>query len=137
MDDEYKDYGQEPYVVDIEKITKQNTDFRQTKWTGKNLQLTLMSIKTGGEVGLEVHQDVDQFIRLEQGKARVLMGKTRDDLDYIREVEDDFAILIPAGTWHNIINIGDNELKLYSIYAPSEHPKGTVHHTFEEAQESE
>lgn len=131
------DYGQEPYVVNIEELTKQNDKFRVAKWTGANLQMTVMAIQPGGEVGLEVHNDHDQFLRIEQGVAKVVMGPAEDNLTFEKEAEDDFAIFVPAGTWHNIINTGDEALKLYSIYAPAEHPKGTVHETYEEAMAAE
>jgi mannose-6-phosphate isomerase-like protein (cupin superfamily) len=88
-----------------------------------------MSIPVGGEVGLEMHDDRDQFLRLESGKARVQMGPEKDDLRFDREIEDDWVILVPAGSWHNVTNLGDEPLKLYSLYAPPEHPKGTVHKT--------
>ncbi len=137
MDFDYKDMGGEPFVVDIEQLTKANSDFRVAKWTGTNMQMTVMSIKPGGEVGLEVHNDIDQFLRIEQGTAKVLMGDSEDNLSFEEEAEDDFAIFVPAGKWHNIVNIGTADLKLYSIYAPAEHPKGTVHKTYEEAMEAE
>ena len=124
-----QDQGPEPYVVDIENATLSNDTFRTTLWTGAHLQLTVMSIPVGGEVGLEMHDDRDQFLRLESGKARVQMGPERDDLRFDREVEDDWVILVPAGSWHNVTNLGDEPLKLYSVYAPPEHPKGTVHKT--------
>ncbi len=126
---ELRDYGPEPFVVDIEEATLKNTNFRTALWTGEYLQLTLMSIDVGGEVGLELHPDVDQFIRVEQGEGMTLMGDSRDDLYYRRGVSDDDVLLIPAGKWHNLINTGNTPLKLYSIYAPPEHPRGTVHVT--------
>ena len=131
------DYGKKPYVVNIEELTKQNDNFRVAKWTGANLQMTVMSIEVEGEVGLEVHDDHDQFLRIEAGKARVVMGPAEDNLDFEQVAEDDFAIFVPAGTWHNIVNIGDEPLKLYSIYAPAEHAAGTVHKTYEEAMAAE
>jgi mannose-6-phosphate isomerase-like protein (cupin superfamily) len=124
-----QDQGPEPYVVDIEDATLSNDTFRTALWTGAHLQLTVMSIPVGGEVGLEMHDDRDQFLRVESGKARVQMGPERDDLRFDREVEDDWVILVPAGSWHNVTNLGDEPLKLYSLYAPPEHPKGTVHKT--------
>ncbi len=132
-----KDYGPNPYVVDIDKATKQNTNFRTTLWTGDNLQVTLMSIKPGEDIGLEIHPDVDQFIRIEQGKGLVKIGDLKDNLNYEEEIFDDYAIMIPAGKWHNIANTGDIPLKLYSIYAPPEHPFGTVHQTKKDAEEAE
>lgn len=131
------DFGGQPYVVDIEELTLSNTNFRTVKWTGSNMQMTLMSVEAGGEIGLEVHDTHDQFLRIEQGKAKVVMGKTKDNLDFETEASDDFAIFVPAGYWHNIINLGKEDLKVYSIYAPAEHPKGTVHATFEEAMLAE
>ena len=128
------DHGEKPWVVDIEELTKENPHFREVKWTGKFLQMTLMSIAVGGEIGLEKHDNNDQFIRIEQGQARVLMGSSKDDLSFDEEVSDDWAIFIPAGYWHNVKNTGDEELKLYSIYAPAEHKPGEVHATFEEAE---
>ncbi len=130
------DYGPEPFVINIEEATKQNNNYRTALWTGNNLQVTLMSIRPGGDIGLEVHPDVDQFIRIEQGQAMVKMGDSRYRLDYQRRVFDNFAIMIPAGKWHNVINIGSRPLKLYAIYAPPEHPRGTVHKTKADAEEN-
>lgn len=124
-----KDYGPEPFVVNIEKATKQNNNFRTALWTGKHLQLTLMSINPGEDIGLEIHPNLDQFIRIEEGQGLVKMGDRKDKLDFQEKVYDDFAFIIPAGKWHNLINTGNRPLKLYSIYAPPQHPKGTVHAT--------
>lgn len=123
-DVELRDYGAEPTVLNIDSYTLTNENFRTTLWTGGNLQLTVMAIPVGGEVGLEQHHGIDQFLRIEQGKARVLMGDSRDRLDFVREASADFAILVPAGKWHNILNTGQEPLKLYSVYAPAEHPHG-------------
>lgn len=131
------DYGTKPYVVNIEKETVANDAFRVAKWTGSNLQMTLMSIQPGDDIGLEVHHDHDQFLRIEDGIGLVQMGPSEDNLDFEQNVEDDFAVLVPAGVWHNITNTGDKPLKLYSIYAPSEHPHGTVHETKAEADAAE
>lgn len=132
-----QDNGPKPYVVDIEKLTKTNENFRTAGWTGSHLQMTLMTIPVGGDVGLEVHEDTDQFLRLEQGKAKVMMGSAKDQLDQEWDAEDDFAIFVPAGTWHNIVNVGDEPLKLYSIYAPVHHPFGTIHRTQADAEVAE
>ncbi len=129
-----KDYGKEPWTVDIEALTMGNDNFRTAKWTGKNLQLTVMSIPPMGEIGLEVHNHNDQFIRVESGKGRVLMGDAEKNLTFDKEVSDDWAILIPAGTWHNIINTGKEPLKLYVLYSPPEHEPGTIHKTHEESE---
>ncbi len=131
------DYGNDPFVFNIEKATEQNNNFRSTLWTGTYMQLTLMSIDPGSSIGLEIHPDTDQFLRIEQGFGRVMMGKSRDNLNYQKNVKDGFAILIPAGTWHNILNVGKNPLKLYSIYAPPHHPRGTIHKTKADSEAAE
>ncbi|MFP4697323.1 MAG: cupin domain-containing protein [Eubacteriales bacterium] len=133
----YDDYGPEPFIVDIEAITKENDTFRTALWTGRHLQLTLMSIDVGEDIGLETHPHLDQFIRIEEGQGIVKMGDSKDNLDFQEMVYDDFAILIPAGKWHNLINTGYKPIKLYSIYAPPEHPFGTVHVTKREAEAAE
>ncbi|NCB74266.1 MAG: cupin domain-containing protein [Clostridia bacterium] len=132
-----KDYGPNPFVINIDQASKQNNTFRTALWTGTNLQLTLMSIKVGEDIGLEIHPDHDQFIRIEQGRGLVKMGNSKDNLDFQRAVTNDFAIIVPAGTWHNLINTGNRPLKLYSIYAPPKHPKGTVHETKADAMKAE
>lgn len=132
-----EDAGPRPFVTDIEKATLGNDNFRTAVWTGKNLQLTVMSIPPGGDVGLEVHHDHDQFLRVESGRGRVQMGPAEDDLSFDEEVGDDWVVLVPAGSWHNITNIADEPLKLYSLYAPPEHEHGTVHPTQAIAEEAE
>ncbi len=134
---ELKDYGPEPFVINIEEAARQNSNFRTVLWTGKHLQLALMSLNVGEDIGLEMHPAVDQFIRIEEGRGIVKMGNSRDNLDFERRVFDGYVIFIPAGKWHNLINTGHRPLKLYTIYAPPEHPKGTVHVTKEEAQAAE
>ncbi|WMJ87958.1 cupin domain-containing protein [Anaerocolumna sp. MB42-C2] len=131
------DYGPEPFVVNITEATKQNNTFRTALWTGNYLQLTLMSINLGEDIGLEIHPDLDQFIRIEEGQGIVQMGDRKDRLDFQVNVYDDFVFIIPAGTWHNLINTGCTPLKLYSIYAPPQHPKGTIHETKADAEEAE
>lgn len=128
------DHGKKPYVLDIEQETLDNENFRTTLWTGRHLQLTLMTIPVGGDVGLEVHPKNDQFLRLEQGKGRVQMGPKKSDLNFTEEVGADWAILVPAGTWHNVTNIGDEPMKLYALYGPPDHKPGTVHKTQDEAE---
>lgn len=130
---ELKDYGPRPFVINIKEAANQNNNYRTTLWTGNNLQLTLMSIKVGGDIGLEVHPNLDQFIRIEEGDGIVLMGKSPNELNFVQKVSDDYIIIIPAGTYHNLINTGDEPIKLYSIYAPPQHPFGTIHKTKEEA----
>lgn len=131
-----RDYGPEPFVVNIEEATLQNNTFRTALWTGNHLQLTLMSIHVGDDIGLEMHPDTDQFLRIEQGQGLVMMGDNKNNLYFQRRVYDNYVILIPAGKWHNVINTGCTPLKLYSIYAPPQHPHGTVHKTKKDAQRS-
>ena len=123
------DFGPEPFVVNIARATQQNPFYRRTLWTGCHLQLTLMCIPPCGEIGLEVHPDNDQFLRLEEGQGIVMMGACRERLNFQRPVCQDDAIFVPAGTWHNVVNTGRTPLKLYAIYAPPHHPHGTVHRT--------
>lgn len=125
----FRDYGPEPFVVDINEVTTQNDTFRTALWTGNYLQLTLMSINPGDDIGLEIHPDLDQFIRIEEGEGIVMMGDRKDRLNFQKKVYDDFAFIIPAGKWHNLINTSYTPLKLYSIYAPPQHPYGTIHET--------
>ena len=128
-----RDYGDEPFLFNIHHATTMNENFRTTLWTGRDLQLTLMSIPACGDIGIEMHPDVEQFIRIESGKAKIYMGTCRNNLQEMRCVNGNDAILIPAGTWHNIVNAGNRPLKLYSLYAPPQHPLGTVHQTKEDA----
>ena len=130
---ELKDHGGKPFVVNIARAARQNRYYRTALWTGKHLQVVLMSIAVGSDIGLEVHPRVDQFIRIEQGRGLVRMGERKDRLHVERSVSDGDAIMIPAGTWHNVINTGHVPLKLYTIYAPPEHPFGTMQRTKAEA----
>lgn len=130
-----KDYGKQPHVVDMEDLTEDNENYRTTIWTGENLQVTVMSIEPGDDIGLEVHEGIDQFIRIEEGEGLCQMGPTEDNLDFEREVEDDDAVFVPADVWHNITNVGDEPLKLYTIYAGPDHVAGTVHPTHQDAKD--
>lgn len=125
------------WVADVEKATLENTNFRTVLFTGEHTQLTVMSIEPGGEIGWEAHHDIDQFLRVEQGTGRAEFGATEDRVDETHEVEDDWAIIIPAGVWHNVVNTGGEALKLYSLYSPPEHPDGTVHVTKADADAAE
>lgn len=131
------DYGPEPFVVDIHKASLHNSNFRTALWTGEHLQMTLMSIPVGGEVGLESHPYTDQYLQIESGCGCVMMGNNANRLNYQTNVYEDYAIFVPAGTWHNLVNTGDRPIKLYSIYAPPAHPHGTVHRTVAEAEADE
>lgn len=125
------DYGPEPFAVNISQATRRNNNFRRALWTGEHLQLTLMSIPVGGEIGLENHSDTDQFLRIEAGFGVLKMGECREEMDFVRRIGAGDGIFVPAGTWHNIINTGRCPLKIYSIYAPPHHPHGTVQRTKE------
>jgi mannose-6-phosphate isomerase-like protein (cupin superfamily) len=104
-------------VGDIEQATLDNTTFRTVLFTGEHEQLTVMGLQPGEDIGREVHDDHDQFLRIEEGRARVEFGRSADEVDETHEVEDDWAIIVPAGVWHNVINVGDADVKLYSLYA--------------------
>lgn len=118
------------FVNDIEDMTEQNSDFRRVLYTGKQLQLVLMAIQPGEEIGEEVHPDRDQFFRIEDGKGEVSID------GHTTKIESDSAILVPAGARHNIRNTGKEPLKLYTLYGPPEHADGTVHVTKAEAMAS-
>lgn len=118
---------QPPFIANIEDRAEENRDFRHVLFTGPHLQLVLMSLAPGEEIGEEVHADIDQFFRIEEGKGEVVVeGKAT-------RIDDDSAIVIPAGTKHNIRNTGTKTLKLYTIYAPPAHAGGTIHRTKAEA----
>ncbi|HUC90195.1 MAG TPA: cupin domain-containing protein [Patescibacteria group bacterium] len=130
------DHGPKPFVTNIDKATVDNTNYRTTLWTGNNIQLTLMAIQPGHDIGLEVHVDHDQFLRIEEGQATVYMGPNKTDLATWKAGKDD-AVFVPAGTWHNLVNSGSIPLKLYSIYGPPAHKHGTIHTTKEDADADE
>lgn len=121
----------QPYIKNIEQEALGNDYFRKEVFTGKHLQMTVMSLLPGEDIGAEVHHDTDQFLRIEQGTGKVIV----DGQEY--PIEDDFAIIIPAGAAHNVINTGDVPMKLYSIYTPVEHPVGTIHKDKAEAVAAE
>ena len=121
----------------IEDLTLANDTFRTVVHTGTHAQLTVMRLAPGEEIGWEAHDHLDQFIRFEQGRGRVEFGETEDGVDETAEVSDGWAVIVPAGVWHNVRNVGDDDLKLYSLYSPPEHPDGTVHRTKAEADADE
>lgn len=137
MDNNTTDYGRQPVVINIAAYAMQNTAFRKVVWTGEYMQITVMSIEPGSEIGAELHDELDQFLCIVHGTGRAMMGETEDNLDFIIDVKRNAAIVVPAGTWHNLKNTGDMPLKLYSIYAPPTHPFGTIHETKEDAEKSE
>ncbi len=131
------DNGPKPNAFDIETETVENANYRSVAWTGKYLQVTLMSIPVGESIGLEVHPDTDQFLRLDAGTGRCVMGPAEDDLTFEQEVSDGWAIQVPAGTWHDVINTGDEPMRLYAIYAPVHHASGKIHATAADAERDE
>ncbi|MFB9328731.1 cupin domain-containing protein [Paenibacillus aurantiacus] len=134
---ELKDYGLRPLVINLEQAAKQNNNYRTTLWTGKHFQMTVMSINVGDDIGLEVHPTTDQYIRIEEGQGLVQMGDSKDRLDFQAMASKDYAIIVPAGTWHNVTNTGHTPLKVSVIYAPPAHPFGTIHHTKADAAKAE
>ena len=124
-----RDFGQDPMVFNIDRVTRANSFFRRALWTDDTMQVVLMSIAVGGEIGLEVHEKVNQFIRIESGYALVRMGCNPKNLTVCERADSNSAIIVPAGIWHNILNAGNIPLKLYTIYAPAQHRAGTVHET--------
>ena len=116
------------YVDDIQARTLENEDFRRVLYTGKNMQLVLMTLPPGCDIGEEVHEDRDQFFRIEEGSGTIMIDGNAN------KVEDDFAVIVPAGARHNVINDGGSPLKLYTLYAPPEHRDGVVHKTKEQAE---
>lgn len=117
-----------PFIDDIEDRTEENQDFRHVLFTGKQLQLVLMTLAPGEELGEEVHENTDQFFRFEQGKGEVVIdGKTTS-------IEEDMAVLVPGGAKHNLRNTGHKPLKFYTLYAPPQHADGTIQHTKADAE---
>jgi len=125
------------WIGDIEEATLENSTFRTVLFTGEHTQLTVMRLGPGEDIGREVHPHLDQFIRVEEGEGRAELGTMGDRVDETHDVRDDWAILVPAGVWHNVVNTGAGELKLYSLYSPPEHPAETVHRTKAEAEAAE
>jgi mannose-6-phosphate isomerase-like protein (cupin superfamily) len=128
------DIGPKPQSFNLEEETVKNPNYRTVAWSGKYLQLTLMSIPERGDIGLEAHPGTDQFLRLDAGRGRVQMGPARDKLEFDQEVSDGWCIFVPAGTWHNVTNIGDEPMQLYAIYAPVHHKAGKVQVTAVDAE---
>ncbi|WP_462280089.1 cupin domain-containing protein [Salinivirga cyanobacteriivorans] len=124
-----------PMILNIAEATKNNQAYRHVRWTGNNLQMVLMTLKPGEIIDLEMHNHIDQFIRIEEGEAHILAGKTKNDFTIDKEVSDGWAVLIPGGYWHKVENIGERNLKIYTLYSPPEHPKETYHKTYDEAAE--
>lgn len=134
MDYHKTDFGPDPAVFPVEIAAMNNQTFRTAVWTGCYIQMTLMSIPPCGEIGMEIHEDTDQYIRVEKGCATVWMGECKNKLDFQKRVRRGDGIFIPAGTWHNILNTGRHCLKISSVYAPPHHPAGTVQFRKEDAR---
>lgn len=128
-----KDVGPQPQSFDLEQETRDNSAYRSVVWSGRHLQVTLMSIPVGHDIGLEKHPDTDQFLRLDAGHGRVQMGHEKNQLTFDKTVSDGWCILVPAGTWHNVTNIGTEPMQLYTIYAPAHHKPGKIHETKSDA----
>lgn len=105
-------------VINIDRETESNREFRKPIWTGEYLSITVMRIPVNGETGNEIHDDTDQFVKIESGDARIAIGDENGNVIFDRAIDDDYGVVIPAGTWHNIINAGNEPLKLLSVYAP-------------------
>ena len=131
------DNGPLPNVFDLETATVENTTYRTVAWTGRYLQVTLMSIPPGSSIGLEVHPETDQFVRIDAGRGQVLMGPAEDDLSFRADVSDGWSVQVPAGSWHDIVNTGEEDLRLYVVYAPSHHAAGIVQQTSADAERDE
>ncbi len=131
------DNGPRPSVFDLETATTQNENYRTVAWSGTYLQVTLMSIDVGASIGLEAHPQTDQFLRLDAGQGRVVMGPAKDALTFEQDVSDGWAILIPAGTWHDVINTGQEPMRLYAVYAPVHHAAGKIQPTAADAERDE
>jgi len=124
-----RDYGPEPLTIDLNDAARRNNTFRTALWTGEHLQLTLMSINVGDDIGLEMHPEVDQMVGVVEGRGLSRMGPSRDYLNITRQLAPGYAVFVPAGTWHDLVNTGGRPLKLFSVYAPPNHPRGTVQRT--------
>lgn len=131
------DVGPQPNAFDLEAATTTNTHYRAVAWSGKHLQVTLMSIPVGESIGLEVHPDTDQFLRLDAGEGRARMGPSADEITFAQDVTDGWSILVPAGTWHNVTNTGDQPMRLYAVYAPVHHAPGKIQPTAMDAAQDE
>ena len=123
------DIGPLPQAFNLETETIENPNYRTVAWSGKYLQVTLMSIPVGGDIGLEKHPNTDQFIRLEKGRGHAQMGPSKDKLEFDQKVADGWCVIVPAGTWHNVTNIGDEPMQVYTVYAPQHHKPGKVQQT--------
>jgi len=131
------DFGPTPFVTDLGKATITNNTYRTALWTGPKMQITMMSIDPSDDIGLEVHPDNDQLLRIEHGTGIVEMGPSEHNITDKQRIHQGYTVFVPAGTWHNIINTGTDAMKISVVYSPSHHPHGTVHQTKAIAEASE
>ena len=120
------EHGPSPYIANVGQYAMANSSYRSVFWTGCHLQMTLMSIPVCSDIGVEVHEDNDQIIRVEQGYGQLIIGECEEKMHYKRNISCGDTVFVPAGTWHNIKNTGRIPLKLSSIYSPPHHPAGLV-----------
>lgn len=128
-----EDIGPQPQSFNLEQATRDNPNYRTVAWSGRYLQVTLMSIPPGADIGLEAHPETDQFLRLDAGRGRVRMGESEEKLTFDQEVTDGWCVLVPAGMWHNVTNVGDVPMQVYTIYAPAHHKPGKIQKTAADA----
>jgi mannose-6-phosphate isomerase-like protein (cupin superfamily) len=132
-----EDINRGPWVGDIDAQTAQNRSFRTVLSTGRHTQLTVMCVKPGEDVGREVHQRHDQFLRIVEGRGRVELGPNENEVEQTQQIRPGWAVIVPAGIWHNVVNTGEGDLKLYSLYSPPVHLDGTIHQTKADAEAAE
>lgn len=128
-----KDYGPEQIIIPIDKLSRINTNYRASIWTGEHMQATLMRINPNDDVGVEIHENLEQLLFITSGVAEVYYGKTEKQLSFEGYAEVGDMITVPAGTWHNIKNASQSPLKMYSVYAPVKHAYGTIQKTKSDA----
>lgn len=133
MTELFKETDQQPFVIDFKELVMENDSYRKVIWTGNHIQALIMSIPENEEAGTEVHHNIDQYTRIEDGQGVCRMGPSPDEFTYERAITTNDTIFIPGNMWHNIINTGGRPLKLYTIYSIPEYAEGTIHHTREDA----
>ena len=127
----------EPWIGRIGQEAQENENFRTVLFTAHHEQLVVMRLRPGEDIGYEVHHHTDQFLRVEQGRARIELGPKQDEVEGTQEVSAGWAVVVPAGVWHNVVNIGEEDVKLSTLYAPPAHLDGTIHGTKADAEAAE